>query len=264
MEAPIVLKVKDGYREVIIGREVTLPDFAFIIGKDGVFISDKNPAHEVTIKADLAGTEEVKETAIYRYPTIPYVVYIHAINFFRAVFKEHKSEGCLLLTLNRNEDIATQQYEILIPEQKVGGASVHYEVPKLTNGVFVAASIHSHANFSAGQSGTDHKDEFFFDGIHITIGKVEDATPEIHQRLMIRGRTFSPKKDLIETVPKMGIVTPVDEWMKQVSKEFENGYLSLGKKTTTMSGELCGNKITKVGSYTPVTAKEILSFMEPE
>ena len=51
----------------------------------------------------------------------------------------------------------------------------------------MAGTIHSHAAMSAFHSGTDDHDEQFFDGVHITIGKL-DSVPEYSCSLVVHGK----------------------------------------------------------------------------
>ena len=53
-------------------------------------------------------------------------------------------------------------------------------------------TVHHHCNCTAFQSGTDAADEVSVDGLHITIGKMEDPQHDIHCRLYFKGHKFEP------------------------------------------------------------------------
>lgn len=103
--------------------------------------------------------------------------------FFRAVYLKHKSEAVGYLYY-RSADGA---WDFLPPTQTATGASASYDKAPKREGWMVAGTIHSHAAMSAFHSGTDHADEEFFDGVHITVGKL-DAVPEYSCSLVIQGK----------------------------------------------------------------------------
>jgi hypothetical protein len=54
-------------------------------------------------------------------------------------------------------------------------------------------TVHHHCAMTAFQSGTDANDEKGVDGIHITIGKVDEPKRDIHIRMYLRGHRFDPR-----------------------------------------------------------------------
>lgn len=227
MAIPLLGKIGKQYHEFIIGEKVKdLPAFCYVLGKNGLVFKNTNKGHEITraIKKDeLVFFDNIKEETNHYYPAISYDIYIQALTFLRTVFKEHKSEGNVLLLLNHNEPLSKQKYEIYIPKQIVGGASVKYDIEDgiLVNGKFLAGSIHSHPDFSAFQSGTDHADEWNFDGIHITLGHIKKPIPDMHQRVCLGGEVYNPKEGvyMMEMTPPQQKCTIPKEWMEQIEKK---------------------------------------------
>lgn len=67
---------------------------------------------------------------------------------------------------------------------------VYENYSELTNqGFAIIGTIHSHCNFGAFHSGTDNHDEMNFDGLHITIGKVNSGW-DFAQRWMLGTASF--------------------------------------------------------------------------
>jgi hypothetical protein len=77
----------------------------------------------------------------------------------------------------------------------LGQAEVVYDLakpaPPEMNGFVVFGSIHSHNTMGAFHSGTDNSDEFKFDGLHITIGKLDATSPEYACRWILGGKVFT-------------------------------------------------------------------------
>lgn len=181
---------------------------AVIVGPNSGMFMLKTPGFEIfrPLDKEIKDAVEVKEIVTFSYPTISYDIYWKSLCFLRAVYKEHKAEGAVLLTLNRNHPLDKQEYKIHIPVQEVAGAAVDYkkinELP-FEEGEFLAGTIHSHPGFGAFQSGTDHADELHFDGPHITLGYIDREVPEIHERLCLAGVVYDKLKN-----PLMKITPP--------------------------------------------------------
>jgi hypothetical protein len=231
---PVVFQKKDGdyYFLDEPEKKATSEAISIVIGPESqACIRMVNSAYEVVrpIKPkEIPNAEKVEEGAISRYPKISFDVYWKVLCFLRKVYDVNKAEGCVLLTLNRNTPIAKQEYGIKIPIQKVSGASVEmkelHQIP-LAEGEFFAGSIHSHPSFGAYQSGTDHSDEIPCDGLHVTLGKLSQETPEIHQRFSFAGKFYTPPTPYVITEspnkPKVEIV--------QLSEAVKSGISAMAK-----------------------------------
>lgn len=101
---------------------------------------------------------------------------------------------------------ASGTWDFIPPAQTAGPASVSYDKAPKMEGWVVAGTIHSHASMSAFHSGTDHADEEFFDGVHITIGKL-DSVPEYSCSIMAQGkRAMMDPSELIDGMAPQNMV----------------------------------------------------------
>lgn len=221
---PIFLLKKEGYFKLEPEETPTieLPNLSYVVAKGGIFQRNFNTGHKLIKKAEEVPTLEALElTSSCLYPIISYDVYRKTLEFLRRVYNEHKSEGCVLLLLNRNIPLSHQAYTIYIPKQKCTSAHVSYEIDynEIPNDFYVAGSIHSHPSFGASQSSTDHKDEFQFDGVHITFGNIEKPTPDINQRVCMVGGVYETKTSMIQTTPEEEQVEIPIEWMNKIEKD---------------------------------------------
>ena len=101
--------------------------------------------------------------------------------WFRAVYLRYKSEAVGDLYYS-----SIDGWDFVVPPQTVSAASAKYDAAPRRDGWTLAGTIHSHAAMSAFHSGTDDHDEMFFDGVHITIGKL-DSVPEYSCSLVVQG-----------------------------------------------------------------------------
>ena len=119
-----------------------------------------------------------------------------------------------------------KSWEVEVPEQKVSGGGVSYErndeeIQKFEEmGFVLVGSVHSHCEMGAFHSSTDDADEFNFDGLHITIGKINSG-PEFACRFVMKDDSYKIERDdcldWIDVKPKTS-----DGWLKKVQKEVFN------------------------------------------
>lgn len=102
--------------------------------------------------------------------------------WFRAVYVKHRSEAVGYLYYQP----ATGEWDFIVPTQTVGAAHASYEGAPKRQDWQCAGTIHSHGSMSAFHSGTDDHDEMFFDGVHITVGRL-DSVPEYSCSLVVQG-----------------------------------------------------------------------------
>lgn len=202
---PIIHVQKD--TETVIPNEN-----CYLIGSNGAFKRVTNEFYEATVKSptlpDLAELKEEVKIHVTKFPE-HMLNRIHA--FFADVYVKYKGEAVVLLLFNP----LTRKWAVKVPPQDTKGMSVKYDLDKGEaliwipgNGVEemtiahlqtepvpeglrdyrMFGSIHSHCDAGAFHSGTDDKDEFMFDGLHITLGKVSQNTPEIACRWMLAGQ----------------------------------------------------------------------------
>jgi len=145
-------------------------DICYIVGKSGVFLKKKLGLMESICKVDIISTlKDIKPSAILHIPKIPGQCFAKVVDFFRQVYSKFSGESIILLFYNEDKKL----FKLDCPKQEVTGGSLHYTVKNI-KGYNLIGTIHSHGSMSAFHSGTDDADERNFDGIHITIGKVND------------------------------------------------------------------------------------------
>lgn len=170
----------------------------YIVAKDGIFLSKDTGLIRAIVKVSgISFLQQMEVKAELRLPQVPSVVLAEALLFFRRVYEKHESEAIVLLYYSAQEN----QYLIDAPKQQVDGASVHYEpLGKFTVGGYqLIGTIHSHPSFQAFHSGTDVDDEKYFDGIHITIGRVDTPYFTISCTVAVNNNRFvlDPEKLII-------------------------------------------------------------------
>ena len=146
-------------------------------------------------------------------PLIPFKLINTMDAFFRAVHKEHKTEAILMLVYNTellNSDNPSDGWGIIAPKQKNTPAFCDYDptsvVDDLPDHVMLIGSAHSHPEMDAYASGTDHKDQADWDGIHITYGwksHVKGGATEYYVETQYAGKKWAfPLEALAEMSPK--------------------------------------------------------------
>lgn len=188
-----------------------------VIAGNGVFkVSDNILFTSITESDNVPDLENLKEKIEYKINKIDYDNFCKIISFFRKVYDEHKSEAIVLLYYNFD----TSKFLVEVPEQTVSGASLDYNEAPRIKGYKLIGSIHSHGDMSAFHSGTDDKDEMDWDGLHITIGTV-DENPTYSCRLISNKTAFKVDiKDVVE-VPSLPNEFPTEWFDKVKKKEFK-------------------------------------------
>ena len=84
----------------------------------------------------------------------------------------------------------TKEWRVEVPEQDVSPAGVRYKDGLQVEGFLKVGTIHSHCDFGAFHSGGDQHDEEHFDGLHVTVGKVQRDLPELSVSVVVNGHRF--------------------------------------------------------------------------
>ncbi len=185
---------------------------AYIIGRDGFYLKKSTKLFDVTVKVtSIPDYEPVMEHMQWNAPLLPYSIIEEALEFFRAVYKRHKSEAVLMLAMNDSK------WELAVPEQTVSGASLEYSVNKRITPV---GTIHSHCDMGAFFSKTDNDDVAGFDGLHIVIGKINMAAPAMAVGVYANGRLFEfEPSSIIKNVPIQKELAGEHPWLANVKVE---------------------------------------------
>ena len=119
---------------------------------------------------------------------IPGRIIEQATDFFRRILAKDNSEAEVLITMHND----TKEFRLFVPIQRVNHSGVKsiYEPTHIDKNYTVVGSIHSHCNFGAFHSGTDSGDASDMDGVHLTIGMLQNDPPEIVAMVAMNGVEF--------------------------------------------------------------------------
>jgi hypothetical protein len=114
--------------------------------------------------------------------------------FFDWAYKEHQVEAQVRLYLNQKQGTwrawaFPQEGEAAATKEVAEACDGECKKTELysAKGWIEAGTVHSHAAMSAFQSGTDKSNEDTKQGIHITVGKLDERVYDLHGRLTFRG-----------------------------------------------------------------------------
>ena len=199
-------------------NEVPEDDIFYIICKEGVYLKKRMGVMESMAPVqNISILESVQATARMHIVPIPGPLFAKVMSFFRAVYKEHRSEAIVLIFYNEKTDA----YKIFPPYQKVNFGTVDYNKGIQLDGWQMIGTIHSHASMSAFHSGVDDDDEKNFDGLHITIGDNDDDEPSISASIVANGSRFMI--DPLDYVEDLQITVDIDNTEKSQAENIING-----------------------------------------
>jgi hypothetical protein len=193
--------------EIVTPSELPTEGNFYALTRDGLKISKDTGIFKAVVPANSAKfLADVEFVPKLKLPKIPPMIIARAWRFFQAVFDEYRTESELMLMYNRH----LKMYDLWCPQQTVSYAGVDYNMstelqasqerqygdnwnPDQTASEWeVVGTIHSHADFSPYHSGVDHHDERGMDGVHITIGYVDDEEYcSLCASVMIQGKRWS-------------------------------------------------------------------------
>lgn len=177
-------------------------DIFYIVAKDKNYIKKKTGLIEAIVPVDkisILKSFDVSSYAKINIPKIGSLDFSKIVSFFREVYKKYIGESIVLIYYNEK----SKKFKFIPPKQEVSGGSLEYLVDNIPTYSLIG-DIHSHGGFSAFHSGTDDLDEKFFDGIHITIGDVDDTNISISASIVVNGfRVMVDPKDYIYGISKI-------------------------------------------------------------
>lgn len=167
--------------------EVPKDDILYIIAKEGIFLKKKLGIFESIAPVDqISILQGIDSYAKMYIKPMKGKQFAQIIALFKVVLEKYRGEANIIL--HYHEENGT--YKIEVPSQQVTGASVEYNSLKTFPGYLRIGTIHSHATMGAFHSGTDQSDEIGWDGIHITIGKLNQEFVDISASIMVNGTRF--------------------------------------------------------------------------
>ena len=213
---------KDGNYYVVSGNGLWLH-------KDTGVVRGFVPVRNISMLEDLNADIEVG----CNLPKIPEKLVWQIKEFFRRVVEIHHAEAEVTLYYNKEK----KDFKIYVPKQKVSHASVNYQTVGLTHiegmqDYLRVGTIHSHCDFGAFHSGTDHEDESDFDGLHITFGHNNRDEFSISASVVINGtRNKVDPETVLEGIAahdaQFYVLTSQnkdrqnDEWAQEISQWLE-------------------------------------------
>ena len=157
-------------------------DFAYVLDGRGWKIFKRNGVSTALIPIDsLSGLVGLEKRIDFTANKIPLELIRRVTAWFKAVYDKHQSEAVGYLYYCQGTG-----WDFIPPTQTVSAASAKYEQAPRIEGWVVAGTIHSHASMGAFHSSTDDGDEAGFDGVHITVGRL-DSVPEYSCSIVVQG-----------------------------------------------------------------------------
>lgn len=162
-------------------------------------------------------------TCYFNLPKIPWQMVCEIDWFFREIHKIHGTESIVLLTYD--EAIGGPEgWGFLVPDQENTAADCNYK-PESVAGTYpdtasIVGSWHSHPLMSAYASGTDHKDQATFDGLHITSGWTANSDTEYYAEMQVGSMRWTFKSEiLLDSAPKLSVSEEVTKLLDKVTKK---------------------------------------------
>jgi hypothetical protein len=216
------------------------------------------------------GLDTMTSQAWYSLPLMPCSLVQMMEDFFRQVEDLYNTESIVLLTYDprfTESETPGDGWGILVPDQENTAGDCRYDhesiVAEKDEDVYIVGSAHSHPNMAAFASGTDHKDQADFPGIHITYGwqkSVNNNATQYYIELQTPGGAFTMNPEQVfESAPKSDPAPEIEQWVKKVTKKTatpatsSSGYAysnygynnySTGKNYSSTSPSFKGKKIS--------------------
>lgn len=198
----------------------------YLAAKEGLYLRKPTTLGPVTIPLksmpDHLATMGDYKAGLFTFtaPKLPAALVAQVVAWFRHVWQTYGTEAEVLLTYKAD---AEPQYRTFIPLQNNSSVSVKsiHDPAHIRRGWQLVGSIHSHCNFSAFHSGTDTQDASSFNGLHITIGKVDSATPEYAAMVMVNGVQFDFEVETLADLSLVGTATAPAWWDRYLTKVAE-------------------------------------------
>lgn len=155
----------------------TLPEpdpFYFVVSKSQSWVFKKTMFGKALVPVDeIPHLDKTGAVLWHDIPKVPVALINQVWSFFRMVWNTKKTEAMVYLTWHPEHG-----YRVYVPNQSPTGGHVrvdNFDATPIKRGWRIAGTIHSHCNFGYFHSGTDTADADKHDGIHMTMGFVDDA-----------------------------------------------------------------------------------------
>lgn len=189
-------------------------NICYFITNEGVFLYKNLATIESLTKVEsISFLEKMERFAKLKIPVIPVEILATSVVYFKYVYRKCNSEGGLIIHYFPD----TQTYSLHCPEQDVSSGGVNWDNKKepIPRGAIRIGSIHSHADGSAFHSYTDQDDEKSFDGIHITIGRIDNEFSTIVASVVVNANRFKLDDTEISEYLDLKIIPEDDPRLEQ-------------------------------------------------
>lgn len=247
-----ILAEEKYYGVTSTGAKETTPSFRTQTFK----VVNNMVGRSVTPSADLM-LDQITSEVLFTLPKIPYELVQMMDLFFRKVDEKQGTEAILLLTYD--DTIGGEQgWGVLSPEQSNTAAECDYKPESVADmkpdHVSIVGSVHSHPKMSAYASGTDHKDQADFDGLHITYGwqqSVNNGATQYYAELQMGGKAYKIDTNYIFSTPTTEIDEEVVEgWIDTVSKKtIQTNHVIKGNYRSSYTGTTGTSNARSTESY---------------
>ena len=198
--------------------EAIQESFAYILDGTGWKLFKRNGVSTALISVDsVSGLAELEQNIRFTATKLPLDLVRKVTAWFKVVYRKYQSEAVGYLFYQS----ATGEWDFVPPVQTATGASAKYEEAPKREGWAVVGTIHSHGSMSAFHSGVDDADEKFFDGVHITIGRV-DSVPEYSCSIVVQG-----KREVVDPATLINGMAPAEEipsaWLVAMKEKAPSG-----------------------------------------
>ena len=200
----------------IVAADVPLEDVAlpaFVVAGDGLYLRKRSllglSQTKVERIAHLPAGSEFLEHAL---PKLPSELLGRTLGFFKAIFRERRSEAIVLLTWG------AAGFELAVPHQQVTSWSLKFTVADddVPAGYRVIGTIHSHGALGAGASLVDEADEADLDGLHLVFGDMDRRHPSVSAAVAVDGRRWDvPPRAIAHRIGRA--VDPPADWLTRVT-----------------------------------------------
>ncbi|PIR94445.1 hypothetical protein COT97_01155 [Candidatus Falkowbacteria bacterium CG10_big_fil_rev_8_21_14_0_10_39_11] len=178
---------------IIANPGVNYPDqTCYVVGENGIFLRWLSPLITAMIRVDYCQTlqqsslEVLQEYARIGIRPLPAKKFAQCFNFFFAAYKRFSAESGVLIYYHREE----KRFLLYVPKQRVSSCNIDYEHRPDVPGYVLIGSIHSHHTMNAYHSGTDRHDEDFFNGIHFTVGRINEGNFSVAASIVVNHVRF--------------------------------------------------------------------------
>ena len=178
----------------------------FFIDDDAVY-KEVNKGLYTTYEKQSVGTKKCVPS--WTGPKIPWDLWRELIAWCEVTQEKFKSEALALLFLSDD-----QEWKVWYPPQTTQGMTVQadekhadYAIQRAKMPDMQLGTLHHHCTAGAFASGTDEKDEIDRDGLHFTVGSLDEARYTLHYRFCIEGACHEGKAhEVIEMSPDIDLV----------------------------------------------------------